>query len=266
MTITDEAVAQLRSSAAAGDPQAALKLARLLCLTGTDPQGPDGNGHQTWPEERWLRAVVEARPDGIEALTLLAGRLAQQISYWEDVLAIGPDWADEEEDLETDPYFMPVCGEDWDTVRRRRREAEELYARIRAAGPLGDLESGLDWLGSLLGAPVQPGMGVLYSYYVLEDEGWSGSAHAYSAIVASDADEFRWGCDQYLARTDGGLGTLTLIVHEASAQVHSTDLRQHLAEEAVDWGSATLPDLSGRRLPAGLPVPGFYYGYSCRDE
>src|SRR3954469_4947289 len=105
---------------------------RLLCLTAADPQGSD-DGDQDWPEERWLRAAVEARPDDVEALMMLAGRLAQRISYRRGVLDIDPD-------------AMEAYGESEDTIMQRQIEAEELYARIRTAGPVGHAESGLDEL------------------------------------------------------------------------------------------------------------------------
>ncbi|MGV9351220.1 hypothetical protein ACWDSD_42220 [Streptomyces spiralis] len=255
MAITDETITRLRSVAAAGDPQAALELGRLLCLTASDPAEP-GDGNPTWPEERWLCAAVEACPDDVEALTLLTGRLAEQISFWEAVRHVNSD-------------FMAACGEDYDTVRRRRIEAEELYARIRAAGPLGHAEAGLDELAVLLGVSGKPAADeTVYSFYVLEDEGWSGSVRHSATIVARDADEIRWACDEWLALSEGGFGTLTLAAYVDGAEVSSIDLGLHLADEVVDWDGVAVPDLSGLRLPAGLPVlgRGLYYGFSSRAE
>ncbi|MFI6731157.1 hypothetical protein NRF20_06365 [Streptomyces sp. R-74717] len=80
MAITDEMITRLRSGAVAGDAHAALQLGRLLCLTASDPQEP-GDGEPTWPEEHWLRVALEAHPNDVEALTMLTGRVAQQISY-----------------------------------------------------------------------------------------------------------------------------------------------------------------------------------------
>jgi hypothetical protein len=254
MAITAETLTRLRTTAMAGDAHAALELGRLLCLTGSDPGG-SGEGDQTWPEERWLRAAVEARPDDIEALTLLTGRLAQQISYWEAVLEMNPD-------------VMEECGEDEGTIRRRQIEAEELYARIRAAGPLGHAESGLDALAVLLGVSGEPAAEAAYSFYVVEDEAWSGSVRHSTTIVASDADEIRWACDEWLALSWGGMGALTLTTYLDGAEVSSIDLGQHLVEETVSWDEVAVPELTGTRLPVGLPVPGLglYYGISGGAE
>ncbi|MEU7742856.1 hypothetical protein [Nonomuraea sp. NPDC049158] len=254
MAITDETITRLRSMAAAGDPQAALKLGRLLCLTASDPAEP-GDGAPSWPEERWLRAAVEACPDDIEALTLLTGRLAQQISYWEATLDMNPD-------------AMAEYGQDEDSVKRLQTEAEELYARIRAAGPLGHAEAGLDEMAVLLGVSGKPAAEATYSFYVLEDEAWSGSVRHFAAIVACDADEMRWACDKWLALSEGGFGILTLTAHVDGAEVSSIDLGQYLVDGVVDWDAIAVPDLSGPRLPAGLPVPGrgLCYGFSGGAE
>ncbi|REK87219.1 hypothetical protein DY245_27915 [Streptomyces inhibens] len=254
MAITDETITRLRSTAAAGDAQAALELGRLLCLTALDP-AESGDGGPTWPEEHWLRAAVKARPDDVEALTLLTGRLAQQISYWEAVLDMNPD-------------VMAEYGEDEDTVGRRQIEAEELYARIRAAGPLGHAEAGLNELAVLLGVSGKPASETAYSFYVLEDEAQSGSVRHSATVVASDADEIRWACDEWLALSEGGFGTLTLITYVDATEVSSIDLAQHFVDGFVDWDAVDVPELSGPRLPAGLPVPGrgLYYGFSGGAE
>ncbi|MFI9358769.1 hypothetical protein [Streptomyces lydicus] len=250
MAITDETITRLRSAAAAGDPQAALKLGKLLCLTAPDSAEP-GDGALIWPEERWLRAAVAACPDAVEALTLLAGRLAEQIDFWENA------------DLDVTEY-----GQDEGIVSRLQAEAEELYARIRTAGPLGHAEAGLDELAVLLGVSGKPAVEATYSFYVLEDEGWSGSVRHSATIVACDADEIRWACDAWLALSDGGFGTLTLATYADGAKVGSIDLGQHIVDEVVVWDAVAVPDLSGLRLPTGLPVPslGLYYGFSGRVE
>ncbi|MDX3231511.1 hypothetical protein [Streptomyces sp. ME19-01-6] len=254
MAITAETLTRLRTTAMAGDAHAALELGRLLCLTASEP-GASGDGDQTWPEERWLRAAVEARPDDIEALTLLTGRLAQQIAYWEAVLDMNPD-------------VMEEYGEGEDTVRRRQSEAEELYARIRAASPLGHVEAGLDELAVLLGVSGKPAAEATYSFYVVEDESWSGSVRYGATIVASDADEIRWACDEWLALESGLSSAPTLTTYVDGAEVSSIDLGRHLVDATVPWDVVAVPELTGPRLPVGLPVPGhgLYYGFSCTAE
>ncbi|WP_432045020.1 hypothetical protein [Streptomyces asiaticus] len=251
MTITDETLTRLRTAAAAGDAQAALRLGRLLCLTAADPAEP-GDGEPTWPEEPWLRAALEAHPDDVAALTLLTGRLAQQISYWEACLDMNPD-------------VMKWYGEDESTVERRRIEAEQLYARIRAAGPDRHAEAGLDELAVLLGVGDKPAAEGTYSFYVMEDEAWSGSVRHSATIVASDADEIRWASDKWFAPAEGGIGgEPTLTAYVDGAEVGSLDLGPHLA----DWGAVAVPALSGARLPAGLPVPGrgLHHGFAGGAE
>lgn len=252
MTITAEHVGRLQSAATAGDARAALELGKLLCLTDADSQDSGGIG-PWWPEEPWLRTAVQALPHDVEALTLLAGRLAQQVSSLENMLDLDPD-------------ALAEYGVNEDTVSRRRSEAEGLYARIRAAGPPSDLEPGLDELGWLLGLRTQPSADMVYSFYVLRDDGWSGSAHFRATIVASDAEQIRWACDRWLKTLEGGFGNLVLDVCEAGAATQSINLREHLDYDTVDWGTVTVSDLSARRLPAGLPVPGqeLYYGF-CED-
>ncbi|ADI11427.1 hypothetical protein SBI_08309 [Streptomyces bingchenggensis BCW-1] len=239
----------------AGDAHAALELGRLLCLTASEPRAP-GDGDQSWPEERWLRAAVESRPDDIEALTLLTGRLAQQISYWEAVLDMNPD-------------VMEDYGEDEATVRRRQIEAEELYARIRAAGPVGPAaEAGLDELAVLLGVSGKPAAEAAYSFYVFEDEAWSGSVRYGTTIVASDADEIRWACDEWFALETGLSSAPTLTTYVDGAKVSSIDLGRHLVDTAVSWDDVAVPELTGLPLPVGLPVPGhgLYYGFTSAAE
>lgn len=251
MAITAETITRLRTTALAGDAHAALELGRLLSLTASEPRAP-GDADQTWPEERWLRAAVEARPDDIEALTLLTGRLAQQISYWEAVLDMNPD-------------VMEQYGEGEGTIRRRQIEAEELYARIRAAGPLGHAtEAGLDELAVLLGVSGESAAKAAYSVYVFEDDAWSGSVRYSTTIVASDADEIRWACDEWFALETGLSSAPTLTTYVDGAEVSSIDLRRHLVDATVSWDDVAVPELTGVRLPVGLPVPGhgLYYGFA----
>ncbi|WP_251076914.1 tetratricopeptide repeat protein [Streptomyces benahoarensis] len=255
MAITDEVITRLRSGAVAGDAHAALQLGRLLCLTASDPQEP-GDGEPTWPEEHWLRVAVEAHPNDVEALTMLTGRVAQQISYWESVLEMNPD-------------VMAEYGEDVGTIRQRQIEAEDLYARMHAAGPLDHAEAGLDELAMLLGVRStkgKPATEGAYSFYVWEDEGWSGSVRHSATIVASDADEIRWACDEWLALSEGGVGgDPTLTTYVDGVELSSIDLGQYLIEGTMPWDVVPVPELTGSRLPAGLPVPGcgLYYGFSC---
>jgi len=248
MSITDETIARLRSAADAGDPHAALNLGKLLCLTSPDVES--GGGTMIWPEEPWLRAAVEALPDDVEALTLLTGRLAEQIDYWEN------------------DYLDVVAESGEDVAGRLRDEAEELYTRIRAAGPHGDAEAGLAELAVLLGVGDGPAVGAAYSFYVLEDEGWSGSVRYNTTIVACDADEIRWAGDEWLKLSSGGFGGLALTAYADGAEVSSIDLREHVDGEAVSWDAVAVPALTGPRLPAGLPVPGngLFYGFSGRAD
>lgn len=252
MAITDETITRLRSAAAAGDAQAALGLARLLCLTVFDPMEP-AEDDPNWPEEHWLRAAVETCPDGVEALTLLTGRLAQQIAYWEAMDMAG----------------MAAEHGQAEGAVRRRREAAELYARIRTARPHGPMEAGLDELAVLLGVSDKPAAKSAYSFHVLEDWGGNGSQSHHVTIVASDTDEIRWACDEWLVRSEDMFsGAPTLTTYVAGAEVSSIDLGQHLVNGSVNWSTAAVPELSGSPLPVGLPVPGrgLYYGFSLTVE
>ncbi|MGV9351448.1 hypothetical protein ACWDSD_43465 [Streptomyces spiralis] len=120
MAITEETINRLRTAAAAGDPDAARELGRLLCMLRSDSlehlMNPDFV--LTWPEERWLRAALHTRPDDRLAASLLAGRLVQQINYWK----IDDDNAN-------------AHGEDERTLARRRDEAHALYAQTLKAVP-----------------------------------------------------------------------------------------------------------------------------------
>lgn len=253
MAITDETITGLRTAAVAGDAGAALQLGRLLCLTAADPQG---SGDLTWPEERWLRAAVAARPDDVEALLTLAGRLAQRIWYWKSV-------------LETNPGAMAEHGQSEDTIRQLQTEAEELYARIRAAGPSGHAEPGLDALAVVLGLSDKPPAEDVYSFHVLEDEDGSGPMVYRVTVVASGTDEIRWACDAWLAQSDGGFsGAPMLTTYVAGAEAGSIDLGRYIVDGAVSWDAVAVPELTGPRLPPGLPVPGLglYYGFSAGAE
>ncbi|BBJ37797.1 hypothetical protein SSPO_005150 [Streptomyces antimycoticus] len=120
MAITDETIKRLRAAAAAGGPDAARELGRLLCMLRSDSlehlRNPDFL--LTWPEEQWLRAALRTRPDDRLAAVLLAGRLVQQINYWK----IDDDNAN-------------AHGEDERTLVRRRDEAHALYTQTLQAAP-----------------------------------------------------------------------------------------------------------------------------------
>ncbi|MBO8194199.1 hypothetical protein ITI46_21415 [Streptomyces oryzae] len=248
----DQKIARLKARAAADDARAARELGRLLSLTATDSLAE----HQNWPEERWLRAALRMRPDDVETLFLLTGRLAQQIAYWENALELNPDPGE-------------VC-EDERTVERRRTEAQHLFARIRAAGPGSDAEAGLDELAILLGVSAGSPAEDAYSFYVLEDEAASGSIEHITTIVASDPGEIRWACDEWLTLSEGAFGAgPALTTYVDGAEVSSVDLSRHLTDLAVDWSTVAVPEPAGTPLPAGLPVPGrggLYYGFSARVE
>ncbi|MFH8678345.1 hypothetical protein [Streptomyces lydicus] len=268
MTINDEAIEHLRTAAAAGDTRAALGWSRLLCLTAAGPAGPaaDGAEGQTWPEEPWLRAVLRTRPRDVPAMTLLAGRLAQQIDYWRNMTELNPSDAEE-------------FGEDDTTIGRRRAEAADLLARIRAADPERHLTGpGTAELAAALELPVPPGEtaagpsrdGGGHSCYVLEDDAWSGSVVHRTTIVASRPDELRWACDQWFRLTDGcGLsGSATLTGYAYGERVGVVELAGHFGDTGMAWDDCALPDLPGEPLPPGLPVPGqdLFYGFAARVE
>ncbi|KIZ14473.1 hypothetical protein SNA_35940 [Streptomyces natalensis ATCC 27448] len=271
----------MRTAAAAGDTQAALAWGRLLCLTAAGPAGTaaDGAEGQTWPEEPWLRAVLRRRPRDVPAMTLLAGRLAQQIDYWENMTELNPSDAEE-------------FGEDEATIGRRRAEAADLLARIRAAAPGPDLapgsgsdpghrltRPGLAELAAMLELPTPSGesapepphdSGGAHSFYVLEDDAWSGSVIHRTTIVAARPDELRWACDQWFRLTEGcGLsGSATLSGYAYGEQVSVVDLAEHFDDGRMVWTDCAFPPLPGAPLPPGLPVPGrdLFYGFAARVE
>ncbi|OEU94384.1 hypothetical protein [Streptomyces oceani] len=255
MVITDETTDRLRRRASAGDAHASTELARLLSLTASEGTEPESE-EPTWPEESWLRAAVTARPDDVTALTLLTGRLAQQTAYWQDILDMNPN-------------ILEAYGEDTSSIRRRRTETAELYARLRRFDLPEHTRAGLDELGALLGVRDDTAMEDPYSYYTLEDEAWGGSVCHFARIVTSDADALRWACDRWLVHSEGGLGELTLTTRVAGAEPSLVRLDEHVSGRTVDWSSVTLPELTGTPLPAGLPVPGqhgLYYGFSAGAE
>ncbi|WP_020575835.1 hypothetical protein [Actinopolymorpha alba] len=253
MVISDETITRLETAATTGDARAARELGRLLSLTATNPldhsleeEGP------TWPEERWLRAALKAYPDDVETLILLTGRLAQQVSHGENGLELNPDGVGDR-------------GEDEGPVERIRAEARELFAQIGAAGPGGDAKAGLQELAIRLGVSEKPPVQNAYSFYLLKDEAGSGSMLYLVSIVASDPDEIRWACDAWLRLSVGGFDeSPVLVTYVDGAVVSSIDLGPYLTDHAVDWSAVAVPELTGTRLPAGLPVPGrgLCYGFS----
>jgi hypothetical protein len=229
------------------------ELGRLLSLTVTDPAEP-GDGDLEWPEERWLRAAVAARPDDVEALTLLAGRLAAQVSNWENY------WAN-------NPEGMAADGNDESTIERLQAEARDLHARILTAGPPAHAEPGLDRLAELLDTPyTEPDVMAPYSFYALEDEGGGGSMVYTLTVIATDLDEIRWACDQWLTLSEGGMGELTFSTYVEGAEASRIDLDEHRDGASISWDAVPVPELTGALLPAGLPVKGArhstvtYYG------
>ncbi|MFC8799523.1 hypothetical protein ACFT2C_17450 [Promicromonospora sp. NPDC057138] len=242
MVNIDEKIAGLRAAAENGDPEAARELGRLLSLTLTDPQEP-GEGEPEWPEERWLRAAVQARPDDVEALMLLAGRLAAQSSSWENYWEMNPD-------------EMAAEGKDESTISRMWAEVSDLHTRILAAGPPPHAVPGLERLGELVDVHAESVAEAAYSFYALQDDAQSGSVLNILIVVATDLDELRWACDQWLALTDGGIGQLTVRTYVDGDETSQVDLDEHLDGARVAWDAVPVPELTGTLLPAGLPVPG----------
>lgn len=265
MGIDDVTITRLRTAATVGDTQAAYELARLLCLTAADPADSSADfAVQTWPEEPWLRAVLSTRPLAVPAMTLLVGRLIQQIDHWQNMLDLNPGAAEE-------------YGEDETTIRRRQIEAEELFARIGAADPENHLTGPgpAEW-AELIGLPADSRGTVAahhheaaYSFYVLDDTAYGGSVAHCATIVATCPDELRWACDQWNSVVEGcgmsGEPTLTTYTHGEEASV--INLADYF-DQAIEWDAFTLPPLVGIPLPAGLPVPGrgLHYGFATRVD
>ncbi|MFE0257715.1 hypothetical protein [Streptomyces sp. NPDC059010] len=261
MTITDGTLTRLRTAATAGDARSAFDLARLLSLVPYDPDDPDSQyeGGQSWPEEDWLRAILDTRPSDVPAMTLLVGRLAQRIDYWLNVEENNPDAAEDETTLEA-----------W------QGEVEELMSRIRTADTAHTVPAqSLAELAELLDEEAEPDDTdgdedeLAYDCYVMDDTAWSGSVAHCATIVTTCPDELRWACDRWFSMVDGcgmsGSATLTTYVRGEEASV--IDLAEHFDDTAktLDWDAFTLPPLTGERLPAGLPVPGqgLFYGFAA---
>lgn len=257
MAITDATIERLRTAATAGDPDAACELGRLLCMLRSDSLEHlmDPDFVLTWPEERWLRAALGARPGDRPAAPLLAGRLVQQIAYWK----IDDDHAE-------------AHGEDERTLARRRDEAYDLYARMLETDPDDPLaRAGIGALNAWADdaeVPDEPA----FSYYELTLEMASGSFSHTETVVTTHADEVRWACSWLLApiaaEADGQgppFGTeLTLCTYTEGRQTDHILLDEHLTTGAsLEWDAVEIPPLRGALLPAGSAVGTRHYGYSC---
>lgn len=254
MAITDESFETLRAAATAGDPDAARELGRLLCMLRSDLDhvtNPDFL--PTWPEERWLRATLRARPDDRLAGLLLAGRLVQQINYW----TIDADNAN-------------AYGEDERTLARRRDEAHALYTQALAAVPDdATARAGLATLNAWAGDADLPN-DPPFSYYEVTLETGSGSYGHSESVVASHPDEVRWAAPRLLAPVVAAVPEppfgveLTLLVHSDGRCECVVRLDEHLAADGTPrWDIIEIPPLDGDPLPVGHPVGTRHYGYSC---
>jgi hypothetical protein len=195
---------------------------------------------------------VEAAPDDADALMLFAGQRAKELSYFET-------------DLDLNPWHQI----DAEVFGQLRQEAHELYTRARAVAVGGEYEAGLDELATMLGVDDKAPAEDAYSYYLLHGETGNGSMVYTMTVVGSDTDEFKWACDQVLTNADLGFGgedcTFTAYVDGAEIQSSSLALQ---SDGRVDWHSIAVPELTGVRLPAGLPVPGrgLHYGFFVTVE
>ncbi|MGV9351205.1 hypothetical protein ACWDSD_42125 [Streptomyces spiralis] len=255
MAITDETIKRLRAAATAGDPDAARELGRLLCMLRSDSLEHlmDPGFLLTWPEERWLRAALRARPDDRLASVLLAGRLVQQINFWK----IDDDNAN-------------AHGEDEHTLARRRDEAHALYTQTLKAVPddpaaRAGIAALIAWAGDT-DIPEDPP----FSYYDLTlDMGYGSYSHS-ETVVTTDPDEVRWACPWLLAPVvaevkEPPFGVeLTLFIYSDGRCDSVIRLDEHLqADGTLAWDSVEIPPLNGEPLPAGHPVGTLHYGYSC---
>ncbi|WP_067813180.1 hypothetical protein [Actinomadura kijaniata] len=249
MATSPETLAALRNAAEGGDADAARELGRLLSLVRVapedDPHDPDVV--QSWPEERWLRMALRARPGDTLAATLLAGRLVQQIGFWR-----------------IDPDIAADHGEDDTTLARRRDEARGLYARVLASRPddpaakagLAVLEASFDDSGELPGFPVP------YSYYELRLDLMSGSFSHAEIVVVTGIDDLRWAYDNMLRPFDDDTlpGDPVLETYTDGEPADLLVLKDRVALDDV-----AIPPLTGTPLPPGHPVQEglAHYGYSC---
>ncbi|MFC3996839.1 hypothetical protein ACFOVU_12990 [Nocardiopsis sediminis] len=245
MTITDEKFAVLRASAATGDIDAALEFGRLLCLLPADPAdvGPAGmETGQTWPEEPWLRVTVAARPDDVLAMTLLAGRLVQQIDH-----------------------LRAAGSPDRDEVAARRDEAESLYCRVLNAEPADPTaRAGLVRLADVVAATAASELErpEAYGFHLAEYGYASGSGGGSAYLVAADPGEVRWALDTWLELNRGvwdpdtglgGAGSPSPPLSAGRRSARSTS--RGTSPAGVSTGTPSRSRRSpGRRCPPGTPA------------
>lgn len=250
---------RLRGAADGGDAGAARELGRLLSMLRADVDEQVEIDEHTWPEEQWLRAAVQARPDDRVAAVLLAGRLVQQIAHWSK----DPDYAEEH-------------GEDEETLERREAEARALYERVLADDP--DDPTARVGLATLVAwahdGEDNTGGDVLdaeppYWFYSVELGMGSGSFNHSETVITTDLDEARWALARLLAPVLAEVGgpplgvELHLFVHGNGEVQEVVRLDDHLDRDGrVDWDAVTVPPLTGEPLPPGHPVGVDHYGYS----
>ncbi|SEH01562.1 hypothetical protein SAMN05444920_12110 [Nonomuraea solani] len=253
MPITDETITSLRAAATAGAPNAARELGRLLSMLRTDSLEDARNSDflATWPEEPWLRTALHARPDDHLAALLLAGRLVQQIAFWQ----IDTDHAAEH-------------GENDQTLARRRAEAQALYTRVLQADPTNPTAlAGTAALNTRADTTTAPER---FSYYELNLETGSGSFTHSERVITTDPDEVRWACSWLMAPVVAEVEEppygvdLHLFTYMNGSCDTTIDLGQHFTTDGtLNWTTAKIPPLTGELLPAGHPVDAGHYGYSC---
>ncbi|MWA04987.1 hypothetical protein F8568_032405 [Actinomadura sp. LD22] len=259
MAITEETITRLRAAATAGDPDAARELGRLLCMLRSDSleRLRDPEFLLTWPEEPWLRAALRARPDDRLAAVVLAGRLVQQIAYWQ----LNDDNAN-------------AHGEDEHTLARRRNEAHALYTQVLETAPddpaaragIAALHAWTDDTASTDALENEPP----FSYYELTLDMGSGSFLHTESVVTTHPDEVRWACPWLLAPVVAAVKEppfgveLTLFTYSGGRFDSVVHLHEHLnADGTLAWDAIEIPPLTGNPLPAGHPVGTRHYGYSC---
>ncbi|MEV0231600.1 hypothetical protein [Nonomuraea sp. NPDC050786] len=248
MAISKETVEALQNAAEGGDVDAALEVGRLLCMlrVGPDDDPDEPEVIQSWPEEPWLRAAVEACPDDTRVATLLASRLVQQIAVFEN-------------DVDLAAHY----GEDEITLARRRDEARNLYGRVLRSAP-GDpaASAGMAMLDASSGEVGDSGQFPgPFSYYELSLDHWSGSFCHSEVVIVTGLDELRWAYEQMMRpHIPTPAAYPTLQVYFGGEEGEFVKL-----EGVLDLGTVTIPPLTGTPLPLGHPVQGglAHYGYSC---
>jgi hypothetical protein len=182
----------------------------------------------------------------------LAGQCAKQLFYFETSLELNP-WHHVEPEV----------------LEQLRQYAHECYMRARAVGTDGEHEAGLDELAVMLGVDDKAPAEDAYSYYLLHGETGSGSSAYTMTVVGSDADEFKWACDQVITHPEIGFGgeDSTFTAYVDGTAVHSSGLPLR-PDGRADWNAIAVPELTGLLLPAGLPVPGrgLHYGFFVAEE